>query len=129
MARLDNAITVTASFIKGRSTGHFTDYRETRAERSGLPNDCRKTSRVGPARTLNMFGSHIAKLAPSFELDHSSFTKKAENRPDHTPADPVAGYRNPVPVRDRAAATVARDESAWRAWINAHFPSLSAAGN
>jgi uncharacterized protein YndB with AHSA1/START domain len=28
---------------------------------------------------------------------------------------------------DRAAATVARDEPAWRAWMNAHFPSLNAA--
>jgi uncharacterized protein YndB with AHSA1/START domain len=28
---------------------------------------------------------------------------------------------------DRAAATVARDEPAWRAWMNAHFPSLDAA--
>ena len=28
---------------------------------------------------------------------------------------------------DRAAATVARVEPAWRAWMNAHFPSLNAA--
>ena len=27
---------------------------------------------------------------------------------------------------DRAAAAVERDEPAWRAWMNAHFPSLGA---